>query len=91
MPDMTPKYLQDLLWTFAQHRVLTVAGRAGILHRLADSEATPDQVARDLELDPNATAKLVKALHALGGDAQCGRRFVQGRRRLGPPLQKGAQ
>ncbi len=66
MAEMTVEDLQDLLWTFAQHRVLTVSGRTGILRRLAESAATPDQVAGDLELDPHATGKLVRALHAMG-------------------------
>jgi C-methyltransferase len=58
--------LQDLLWTFAQHRVLTVAGRVGVIRRLAESAATPEQVAGELGLEPGATAKLVRSLHALG-------------------------
>jgi SAM-dependent methyltransferase len=66
MTDMTFEDLQDLLWTFAQHRVLTVAARAGVLRRLADGAATSDQIARDLDLEPNATGKTVRALHAMG-------------------------
>jgi len=64
--DMTVEDLQDLLWTFAQHRVLTVAGRVGILRRLAESGATPDRVADDLKLEPYATGKLIRSLHAMG-------------------------
>jgi len=66
MAEMTLDELQHLLWTFAQHRVVTVAGRTGVLRRLAASAASPEQVAGDLSLDPNATGKLVRALHALG-------------------------
>lgn len=58
--------LQRLLWTFAGQRVVTVAGRTGILGRLADGGATPDAVATDLGLDSRATGKVVRALHALG-------------------------
>lgn len=66
MAEMTVEDLQDLLWTFAQHRVLTVASRAGILRRLAESAATPDQLAGDLKLDPHAAGKLLRSLHAMG-------------------------
>ncbi len=66
MAEMTVEDLQDLLWTFAQHRVVTVAGRVGILRRLAESATTPDRVADDLKLDPYATGKLIRSLHAMG-------------------------
>ncbi|HSN53806.1 MAG TPA: methyltransferase [Candidatus Sulfomarinibacteraceae bacterium] len=58
--------LQRLLWTFAGQRVVTVAGRTGILGRLADAPASPEAVAADLGLNPLATGKVVRALHALG-------------------------
>ncbi len=66
MDEMTFDDLQHLLWAFAEHRVLTVAARTGVLRRLASSEATPDQVADDLGLDSYATGKVMRALHALG-------------------------
>jgi hypothetical protein len=66
MGEMTFEDLQDLLWTFAQHRVLTVAVRAGVVRRLATEPATPEEVAQALELDPYATGKIIRALHALG-------------------------
>ena len=58
--------LQRLLWTFAGQRVVTVAGRTGILNRLAKGPATPEAIAAELELEPVATGKVVRALHALG-------------------------
>jgi SAM-dependent methyltransferase len=58
--------LQELLWSFAGHRVVTVAGRTGILGYLAQQTATPEQVAGELGLDPLATGKMVRALTALG-------------------------
>jgi ubiquinone/menaquinone biosynthesis C-methylase UbiE len=58
--------LQRLLWSFAGQRVITVAGRTGILHLLAEGAHTTDQIAFELDLDPNATGKVVRALTALG-------------------------
>jgi len=58
--------LQRLLWGFAGQRVITVAGRTGILHALADHSSTPDEVATDLDLEPMATGKVIRALTAQG-------------------------
>lgn len=58
--------LQDRLWDFASHRVITVASRAGILRRLSVEGATVEQVAADLGLEPGATGKMVRALTAMG-------------------------
>lgn len=58
--------LQRLLWSFATHRVITTAGRVGLLRSLAAAAATPQAVATELGLDPDATAKMIRALHALG-------------------------
>lgn len=58
--------LQQLLWGFAGHRVITVAGRTGILHALAERAATTDEVASELDLDPTATGKVIRALCAQG-------------------------
>ncbi len=68
--------LQRLLWSFASHRVLTVAGRTGVLRALAAGPRTPEQVARELGLEPGATVKVVRALHALGVLEARGRRFA---------------
>jgi SAM-dependent methyltransferase len=79
----------ELLWSFAGHRVLTVAVRAGILRRLDREPATADDAARELGLDPIAAGKIVRALAALGvvraqGDgryavtAQLAGRFIPG-------------
>jgi ubiquinone/menaquinone biosynthesis C-methylase UbiE/predicted transcriptional regulator len=58
--------LQRLLWGFAGQRIITVAGRAGILGLLAERQADPDDVAKELDLDPLATGKIVRALCAQG-------------------------
>lgn len=58
--------LQRLLWTFASHRVVTTAARCGVLARLAKGPAYPSDVAGELGLDPDATAKVIRALHAHG-------------------------
>lgn len=73
---MDLKSLRELLWSFAGHRVVTVAARTGILRRLARSSASPDQVASELGLDPLATGKMVRALHALGVLAVDGSDYV---------------
>jgi hypothetical protein len=58
--------LQRLLWSFAGQRVVTVAGRTGILDALADRRATADELAAELGLDPLAAGKVVRALCAQG-------------------------
>ena len=58
--------LQRLLWSFASHRVVTTAARCGVLASLARRPAQTVDVARELDLDPGATAKVIRALHALG-------------------------
>jgi 2-polyprenyl-3-methyl-5-hydroxy-6-metoxy-1,4-benzoquinol methylase len=57
---------QRLLWTFAEHRIITVAARTGILGQLAEHHTLTDDVARELGLDPLATGKMIRALAALG-------------------------
>jgi SAM-dependent methyltransferase len=66
MSDMSLDDLQHLLWEFARHRIVTVAARTGILTRLAECPATPTGVARELGLDGLATAKVIRALAAIG-------------------------
>ena len=68
---MTPSEMdldgfQRLLWGFASHRVITVAGRTGILRLLADRSVSPEEAARELGLDPLATGKVIRTLSALG-------------------------
>jgi hypothetical protein len=65
-PTLDLDGLQRLLWNFAAQRVITVAGRAGILDLLADRGATTDDIAAELALDPLATGKVVRALCAQG-------------------------
>ncbi len=57
---------QRLLWGFAGHRVITVAGRTGILRQLAEKDCTTNEIASKLDLDALATGKVVRALTALG-------------------------
>ncbi len=66
---------QRLLWGFAGHRVITVAGRTGILRLLAEGHRTTDQIAFELDLDPLAAGKVVRALAALGVAQADGDRF----------------
>lgn len=58
--------LRTIQWHFASHRVLTTANRVGLLQRLAASPATVETLAADLDLDPLATGKIVRAVHAMG-------------------------
>jgi cyclopropane fatty-acyl-phospholipid synthase-like methyltransferase len=46
--------------------VITVAGRTGILRLLAERECTTNEVAAELNLDPLAAGKVVRALTACG-------------------------
>lgn len=57
---------QRLLWGFAGHRVITVAGRTGILRLLAEKDCTIREIASNLDLDELAAGKVVRALSALG-------------------------
>jgi SAM-dependent methyltransferase len=58
--------LQELLWSFAAHRVLTVSGRVGILGALSTETLTSQELAQRLDLDPQAAGKTVRALNAMG-------------------------
>lgn len=75
MSTMTLDDLQRVLWEFARHRVVTVAARTGLLTRLAQRPATPTEAARELGLDPLATAKVIRALAAIGLVSGAGDRF----------------
>lgn len=66
MSELDVDGLQRVLWHFASHRVVTTAGRTGILHRLAAGPAGGDAIASELGLDAVATGKVVRALCALG-------------------------
>ena len=57
---------QRMLWHFAATRILTVAGRTGILHLLAERTATPEETAAALDLDAHATGKVIRSLCAQG-------------------------
>jgi SAM-dependent methyltransferase len=78
MPPLELEDLQELLWSFAGHRVITVAARTGILTRAAQETESPQDIANALGLDPLATGKMVRALTALGllEHAQGGYRMV---------------
>ncbi len=58
--------LNRLLWYFGAHRVITVAARVGILRRLAEASSSIEELSAELEHDPLATGKVVRALTALG-------------------------
>jgi tRNA A58 N-methylase Trm61 len=64
--DLDLDDFQRLLWGFASHRVITVAGRTGILRLLADRAVTANEAASALDLDPLATGKVLRVLSALG-------------------------
>jgi len=64
--ELNMEKFQKLLWSFAQHRTLTVAARIGILERLANCEATPLELSDELNLEAMPTEKIVRALYAMG-------------------------
>ncbi len=64
--DLDLDGFQRLLWGFASHRIITVAGRTGLLRLLAERAVTPETAASDLDLDPLATGKVLRTLAALG-------------------------
>jgi hypothetical protein len=66
LPDLDLDDFQRILWTFAGHRIVTVAGSTGILRLLAEKDATPGDVASELGLDALAAGKVIRALCALG-------------------------
>ena len=60
-------HLQELLWGFAAHRILTVSARVGLLDALATKEGlTPEKLAKQCGLTPMPTGKIVRALVAMG-------------------------
>lgn len=75
---------QSLLWGFASHRIITVAGRTGVLRLLAEgAPVTPAEIAEACGLDPLATGKVVRALAALGVAEADGDRYVMPRELAG--------
>jgi SAM-dependent methyltransferase len=75
--DRAHDRLQAQLWGFAAHRVITVAGRTGILRWLARGEpATIESIAGECGLAPLPTGKVVRALTALGLAAADGDRYA---------------
>ena len=77
MPDheMNLDQFQRLLWGFASHRVITVAGRTGILRLLGERNCTAEEIAARLDLDERAVGKVVRALTALGIAEADGERY----------------
>jgi hypothetical protein len=57
---------QELLWSFAAHRVITVAGRTGMLGALAGKRLGAEALAGELGLAPGPVTKMLAALAALG-------------------------
>jgi ubiquinone/menaquinone biosynthesis C-methylase UbiE len=58
--------LQERLWSFAEHRVITVAGKTGILAELANGPVAIESMAQKLSLAAMPAGKIVRALTALG-------------------------
>lgn len=58
--------LQNLLWDFAGHRMVTTASKCGLLNRLAEAPGTTETLSADLDLAPEACDKVLRALVALG-------------------------
>ena len=69
---MKEREFQELLWSFARHRVLTVASRTGILGALDSGGGTVEEISERLGLDPLATGKIVRALCAMSVSAPDG-------------------
>jgi SAM-dependent methyltransferase len=57
---------QELLWSFAAHRVVTVAGRTGMLGALAARSVDAKALAEELGLAEGPVGKMLGALAALG-------------------------
>ena len=58
--------VQHLLWTFAQHRIITVATRTGLMRRLAEGAVTAEEAASSLQLAAEPCGKIIRSLVALG-------------------------
>ena len=67
--------LYELLWNFASHRVLTVAAKTGLLRALAEDTLSPEEAARQLQLDALACGKILRTLHALGAAEAVGSKY----------------
>jgi len=65
-PPLDLDDLHELTWGFAGQRVITVAGRVGLLRLLAERSVRPEEAAAELSLDPLPTGKMLRALAALG-------------------------
>ncbi len=61
-----PDDIQNLLWKFAEQRILTVAARTGILKHLGDTKDTIEKTAAQLKLDSLAAGKIIRALSSMG-------------------------
>ena len=57
---------QELLWSFAAHRVITVAGRTRMLTELSRESLGAEEIAARLHLAPLPVRKMLAALAALG-------------------------
>ncbi len=79
--------LQERLWSFAEHRVITVAGKTGILAELANGPVAIESMAQKLGLAAMPTGKIVRALTALGLAEPAGEEYslVSGLREIFTP------
>jgi SAM-dependent methyltransferase len=59
-------FVQHLSWTFAHHRILTVAARTGLLGHLARKPSSTASAAATLDLEHEACGKIMRALVAMG-------------------------
>jgi len=64
-------HIQEVLWHFASHRVLTVAAKTGILSRLCCDGVATEDISSSLSLDALATTKIVRALCAMNIAQSC--------------------
>jgi cyclopropane fatty-acyl-phospholipid synthase-like methyltransferase len=61
-----PDDIQEILWKFAEQRILTVAARTGILKHLGNGKDTVEKTAAALKLDSLAAGKIMRALSSMG-------------------------
>ncbi len=61
-----PDDVHEILWKFAEQRILTVAARTGILEHLAGGRDTIEKTAETLKLDSLAAGKIIRVLSSMG-------------------------
>ncbi len=61
-----PDDIHEILWKFAEQRILAAAARTGILEHLAGKSDTIEKTAEILELDSTAAGKIIRVLSSMG-------------------------